>query len=77
MADRHADAGATVAQVALAYTLGLDHVLGAIVGVRLGRAEHRAEALGALRLALTAEDRHEIRVAVLSGGIVRDGLART
>ena len=77
VADRHADAGATVAQVALAYTLGLDHVLGAIVGVRLGRAEHRAESLGALRLALTAEDRHEIRVAVLSGGIVRDGLART
>ena len=81
VADRHASAGATVAQVALAYTLGLDNVLGAIVGVRLARpeAEHRDESLGALRLAaaLTDEDRREIRVAVISGGIVRDGLART
>ena len=87
VADRHANAGAgaganagagaTIAQVALAYTLGLDNVLGAIVGIRLGRAEHRAESLGALRLALTEEDRREIRVAVISGGIVKDGLART
>ena len=74
VADRHA---ASIAQVALRYTLDLPYVAGAIVGVRLGNTDHRAENLAALGLRLSREDNVLIEQGMGAGRCLGDGLART
>jgi aryl-alcohol dehydrogenase-like predicted oxidoreductase len=53
VADRHAS---TIASVAVRWVLDQPAVAGAIVGVRLGVTEHRADSARALALRLDAED---------------------
>ena len=68
-----------MAEAALAYTLTLPGVLGAVLGIRLGSgSDHRAETMRSLELAeeMTVADRAEIE-AVVHRGKVKDGLERT
>jgi len=70
---------ASIAAVALAYTLQLDSVVAAIVGVRLGvggATHHHRDSLVALSLHLSQAEVRAIDEAV-NAGIVLDGLART
>lgn len=70
---------ASVAAVALAYTLQLESVVAAIVGVRLGvgdAAHHHHDSLAALSLRLSEAELRAID-EVVDTGVVLDGLART
>ncbi len=68
--------GASISQVAIAYTLQLPRMLGCIVGLRLGASDHRKDTLAALELKLTEDDIAWIDQSAETG-IMLDGLART
>jgi len=57
IADRH---GVSIANVAVGWVLGRPAVAGAILGVRLGLREHRAENAQALGLSLDADDNRRL-----------------
>jgi aryl-alcohol dehydrogenase-like predicted oxidoreductase len=64
IADRH---DASIAAVALRWVLDRPAVAGAIVGVRLGVAEHRGDSARALQLALDAEDARRLDTVLRRG----------
>eukprot|EP00466_Bigelowiella_natans_P007218 jgi/Bigna1/137987/aug1.42_g12695 len=78
VAKRH---DATIAQIALKFTLDLPFMAGAIVGVRLGvegdSANHAEENLRALEILLSDKDKDDIVLAIGFGHRIDDGLART
>ena len=74
VADTHRS---TIAEIAMSYTLNLPHMLGLIVGVRLGSGSaHRNESMRALRISLSPAEKAQIGGAV-GAGRVMDGLTRT